>query len=349
MDDILHGKNVLVTDDMGALRVLISGLLRSAGANAMEAASGEQAMALIDSKSIDAFILDIHMPTMNGIELCKFIRSLERHRNTPIMFISSMDETRALEEALAAGGDDFISKPIHFVVLRARLRNLIQRSAFLNQERMMSLSLQRYVSPRTEEIARLYAQTGVLPAPKRQNVCILFSDVRGFTELSQEIEPEVLLNMLSGHLETLVSLVYRHGGYVDKFSGDGLMAVFDGDDMVYKCCMCALEMLEASRERLINEGIRIHQMGIGINKGEAVIGNLGSSEHLDYTLIGKTVNLAARLCSMAQSLSIVVSQSVRDELIGSAGVGFVNDRRATIRGFRDPIPIYDLTRGEGKK
>ncbi len=347
MDEILQGKNVLVADDMGALRVLISGLLRSAGAKAIEAAGGEQALAIIESQQVDAFILDIHMPSMDGIELCKVIRSMERHRNTPVMFISSMDETRALEDALAAGGDDFISKPIHFLVLRARLRNLIQRSAFLNQERMMSLSLQRYVSPRTEEIARMYARTGVLPAPKRQDVCILFSDVRGFTELSQEMEPEVLLNVLSGHLETLVSLVYRHGGYVDKFSGDGLMAVFDGDDMVFKCCMCALEMLEASRERLASEGIRIHQMGIGINKGEAVIGNLGSTEHLDYTLIGKTVNLAARLCSMAESLSIVVSQSIHDELAGSVGVGFVNERRAPVRGFRDPITIFDLIRGKG--
>ena len=345
MDDILEGKNVLVTDDMGVLRVLVSGLLRNAGVNALEASSGDQALAIVHERRIDAFILDIHMPGMDGIELCRIIRSMDRHRNTPIMFISTMDETHALEEALAAGGDDFINKPIHFVILRARLRNLLQRSQFLNQERMMSLSLQRYLSPRTEAIARLYAQSGVLPAPRRQEVCVLFSDVRGFTELSQELEPEALLQMLSGHLESMVSLVYRHGGYVDKFSGDGLMAVFDGDDMVYKCCMCALDMLEAAKERLESEGIRIHQMGIGINKGEAVLGNLGSAEHLDYTLIGKTVNLAARLCTMAQSLSIVVSESVRDELVGSMGVAFINERRATVRGFRDPIPIYDLTRG----
>jgi len=346
MDEILGGKNILVVDDMGALRVLVSGLLRNAGMKSLEAASGDQALGFIQSQRIDAFILDVHMPDMGGSELCRIIRSMERHRNTPIMFISSMDETNVLEEALAAGGDDFISKPIHFVVLRARLRNLMQRSSFLNQERMMSLSLQRYLSPRTEEIARLYARTGVLPAPRRMDVCILFSDVRGFTELSQDMEPEALLQVLSGHLATLVSLVYRHGGYVDKFSGDGLMAVFDGDDMVYKCCQCALDMLDASRARLASEGIRIHQMGIGINKGEAVLGNLGSSEHLDYTLIGRTVNLAARLCSMAESLSIVVSQSVRDELSGTTGVEFVKARRAGVRGFRDPILIYDMTRGE---
>ena len=204
MDDILEGKSVLVADDMGVLRVLVSGLLRNAGVKAIEAGSGGRALEIIHEQSIDAFILDIHMPGMDGIELCRIIRSMGRHRNTPVMFISTMDETHALEEALAAGGDDFISKPIHFVILRARLRNLLQRAHFLNQEKMMSLSLQRYLSPRTEAIARLFAQSGVLPAPQRQEVCVLFSDVRGFTELSQELEPEALLHMLSGHLESMV-------------------------------------------------------------------------------------------------------------------------------------------------
>jgi adenylate cyclase len=342
--DLLRGKNILVVDDMEALRVLISGLLRQAGAHAFEAGGGEQALRIVATQPMDAFIVDIQMPGMNGIELCKSIRSIDRHRNTPLMFITSMDETRALEQALQAGGDDFLNKPIHLVVLKARLNNLLQRTSYLKQAELMSLSLQRYVSPRTEEIARIYASTGVLPAPKRQEVCILFSDVRGFTELSQDMEPEALLHVLSEHLATLVSLVYEHGGYVDKFAGDGLMAVFDGEDMVLKSCLCALDMLEASRRHLESEGIKIHQMGIGIHKGDAVIGNLGSSRHLDYTLIGKTVNLAARLCSMAESLSIVVSQSVRDSLGANAQVSFQNERRVTVRGFREPISVFGLAR-----
>src|SRR3954465_13144508 len=185
MADALSGKNILVVDDMESLRVLISGLLAQAGARTFEAAGGEQALRIIAAEPIDAFVLDIQMPGMSGIELCKSIRAMEHHRATPVLFITAMDESRVLEEALQAGGDDFIQKPIHLIVLRARLNNLLQRTAYLKQAELMRLSLQRYVSPRTEEIARLYASTGVLPAPKRQDVCILFSDVRGFTELSQ--------------------------------------------------------------------------------------------------------------------------------------------------------------------
>lgn len=345
-NDIFRGKSALVVDDMGALRVLVSGLLRNTGMDTHEARSGREAMSLILSRHFDAFVLDIRMPDMSGIELCRLIRSMEGHRNTPVIFISSLEETSALTEALEAGGDDFIGKPVQFVVLRARLRNLLQRAALLNEERMMSLSLQRYVSPRTEEIARLYASTGTLPAPKRQEVCVLFSDVRRFTELSQEIEPEILFRVLSRHLAMLVSQVYRHGGYVDKFSGDGLMAVFDGEDMAGRCCECALDMVDESRELLVNEDVPIHQMGIGIHRGDAVLGNLGSTRHLDYTIIGKSVNLAARLCAMADSLSIVVSESVRDGLVTRRGMKFDNERRASVRGFREPIAIWDLMRGE---
>lgn len=344
--DPLVGKTILVVDDMESLRVLIGGLLAQAGAHVFEAKGGEEALRMVANQSIDAFVMDIQMPGMSGIELCKSIRAMERHRVTPILFITSLDETRALEQALQAGGDDFIHKPIHLVVLRARLNNLLYRTAYLRQAQMMSLSLQRYVSPRTEEIARLYAESGVLPPPKRQDVCILFSDVRGFTEMSQDMEPEALMEVLSGHMGTLVPLVYEHGGYVDKFAGDGLMAVFDGEDRVRKGCLCALDMLEASRRHLASEGLKIHQLGIGIHAGDAVIGNLGSSRHLDYTLIGKTVNLAARLCSMAQSLSIVVSEAVRDRIESDASLSFSNERHVTVKGFKDPIAVYDLGRGE---
>ena len=348
MPDILSGKTILLVDDMGSLRVLVSALLSASGAAVLQAASGEEAIKVVARERIDAFVVDIQMPGMDGIELCRRFRGIEGHSDTPIVFITTMDESSVLERALEAGGDDFISKPIHVAVLRARLNNLLQRTAYLKQAQLMSLSLQRYVSPRTEEIARIYASTRVLPAPKRQDACILFSDVRGFTELSQEMEPETLLHALSGHLATQVSLVYEHGGYVDKFAGDGIMAVFDGEGMVQKACLCALDMLDASRRHLETEGLRIHQMGIGIHRGDAVIGNLGSVEHLDYTLIGKTVNLAARLCSMAESLSIVVSQAVRDALGEDPRIVVGKERRVSVRGFKELLSVYDLARGTAR-
>jgi adenylate cyclase len=347
MYEILVDKKILVVDDLATVRRLVHGVLAQNLAQILEADCAEQALQIANTDSIDAFLLDIQLPGTNGIELCRAIRAIDRYRNTPVIFVTAMDERRTLQQALEAGGDDFIPKPIDPVVLRARLGNLFQKTEYLRQIELFSLSLHRYVSPRTEEMARIYAKTGILPPPKTLEVSVLFTDVRGFTELSQQLAPSALFQGLSEHLAAQVSLVYTHGGYVDKFAGDGMMAVFDGADMVLKSCLCALDILEFSRDRNQQQGGKIHQLGMGIHKGSAMIGNLGSAEHLDYTLVGRTVNLAARLCGAADRLSIVVSQTVRDAIAGDPRVRFSRERTAIMRGFDDPILIYDLSRGKG--
>jgi adenylate cyclase len=219
----------------------------------------------------------------------------------------------------------------------------MQKSTYLMEVESMSRSLALYVSPRTQEIARRYATSGALPPPERREVCVMFSDARGFTEMSQEMEPETVFELLSSHLAAQVDVVYRQGGYIDKYSGDGIMAVFDGPDMAFDCCRCALEILDGSRKLAAHGGSQAMRVGIGIHQGVAMVGNLGSADHLDYTIVGRTVNLAARLCGVA-SQSIVVSQAVRDAVGRSTDLAFTTERAASIRGFREPIIVYDLER-----
>jgi adenylate cyclase len=342
MDDILKGKTVLVVDDTAVSRVLGADILTTSEMNVLEADSGEQALLQAEKNAIDAFLLDIRLPDMNGIELCRALRENPRYRDTPIIFVTAMDQREVLQWALEAGADDFIQKPLHAMVLRKRLGNLLQKAAYLHEAELMNLSLQRYVSPRTERMARAYATTGKLPAPRREEVCILFSDARGFTEMSQELEPENVFELLSRHLADQVKLVYLHGGYVDKYSGDGIMAVFDGDDMTRNCCRCALGILEGVHDAG-PQGAGAIQLGLGIHRGYAMVGNLGSEDHLDYTVIGKTVNLAARLCGLARQ-SIVVSRAVRDALVGDAAFSFSAERSTQVRGFRDPVTVFELQR-----
>ena len=343
MDEILNGRTVLVVDDTAMPRMLVADILGSSGVRVLEAENGEQAIRMASDHLVDAFLLDIMLPDMNGIELCRALRSIERYKGAPIVFVTAMDQREILQWALEAGCDDFIQKPLHAMVLRNRLGNLLQKAAYLKQVELMSLSLQRYVSPRTEAIARAFATTGLLPAPRQQEVCVLFSDARGFTEMSQAMEPESLFNMLSEHLAAQVDLVYNHGGYIDKFAGDGIMAVFDGEKMVQQCCRCALEILDLSRGNAAHRGSKVIRLGMGMHKGLVMVGNLGSREHLDYTLIGKTVNLAARLCGIANR-SIVASQAVCDAAAGFSEVEFQSKRPVEIRGLGEPVFVYDLAR-----
>jgi class 3 adenylate cyclase len=343
MDEILNGKRVLVVDDTGVARMLAADILVAAGIVIVEAETGEQALKQAAQHPIDAFLLDIKLPDMNGIELCRSLRAMEPYRNAPMIFVTAIDQREVLQWAIEAGADDFIQKPLHAMVLRRRLANLLQKAAYLKQVESMSLSLRRYVSPRTEEIARVYATYGKLPAPRRQNACILFSDARGFTEMSPEPEPEALFSMLSSTLAAQVAAVNRHDGYVDKFSGDGVMAVFDAGNMAAKCCACALDILDHSKRFAAQKGMAGIRLGIGIHFGPVVIGNLGSDEYLDYTVVGTTVNLAARLCGLA-SQSIVVSHAVRDAIAEASGFALASERSVVVRGFKDPITVYDLQR-----
>ena len=343
MDEILNGKTVLVVDDTAVTRMLLTDTLITNGVRVLEADSGERAIQLARDNIVDAFLLDIRLPDMNGIELCRTIRGNERYSGAPVIFVTAVDQRDVLQWAMDAGGDDFIQKPIDPIVLRKRLGNLLQKANYLKQVELMSLSLQRYVSPRTEEIARIYATTRLLPGPKQQEVCVLFSDARGFTEMGQEMGPEMMFHMLSEHLVGQVDLVYNHGGYIDKFAGDGIMAVFDGEKMTQRCCICALEIMDMSKQSAARRGSKISRLGIGAHKGLAIVGNLGSKEHLDYTLIGDAVNVAARLCGIANE-SIVVSQAVCDELAGIADFKFDGRRTAAIRGYKDPVVVYDLAR-----
>ena len=334
-----------MVDDTAVPRMLLADMLRLAGMVVIEADSGEQALRLAGEHPIDAFLLDIRLPDMNGIELCRALRAMPAHKSVPIVFVSAMDQREMLQWALEAGCDDFIQKPIHAMVLRKRLGNLLQKSEYLAQVEAMGVSLRRYVSPKAEESARIYATTRTLPAPKPKQVCVMFCDTRGFLGGGRETDPAQLFERLSGYLEAQGNLVYSRGGYIDRFSSDGIMAVFEGEAAVHEACLCALDILDMSRERAAREGAGAIGLGIGLHKGLAVSGNLGTREHVDYTLVGATVNLAARLCGLAED-SVVVTQAVRDAAGGAPDLEFRGGREAAIRGFAGPVTVYDLVRGE---
>ena len=204
--------------------------------------------------------------------------------------------------------------------------------------------MQRYLSPRVAMLVQEYSETGKVPPPEERIVSICFTDIRGFTALSEMMPPEQLFSSLSGHLGAQVDVVYRFGGYVDKFNGDGLMAIFDGDDHVERCCLAALAIMEGTVQS--HSPSDKFPIGIGIHTGKVMIGNIGSPEHLDYSAVGPTVNLAARLSGYAEPETIMVSDSVRNALDGKSLLQFIEPRQVKIRGVNDLVKIFKLIAGE---
>ena len=335
----LDGRTVMVVDDDRVTRRVLERMLADAGYRVEHADHGEKCLFICLQKPVDAFVVDLRMPGMNGIELCRRIRSIERYKLTPIVVITSSEDTEDLTRVFDAGADDYILKPVHSSGLMVRLKGHLQKMDYFRQMTQVRENLNRYVSTRAQSMVEAYSATGSLPSPEQVDVCVMFTDVRGFTALSQTLEPTTLFYKLSRHLGMQVDCVHRHGGYVDKFAGDGIMAVFDTPDRAARACHCALEIIRLTAMDQVSAYMSGMALGIGVHKGPVLIGNIGSEDHLDYSAIGATVNLAARLCGCADPMSIVVSDTVAVAASEDTGLKFVNYRKVDVRGIEEPVQV----------
>jgi len=336
-------KTILIIEDVPAMRDLFSRYLKRDDYAVDGAESGEAALNLAGEKKFDGILLDINMPGIDGIETCRRLRTLDGYQFTPILIVTSADNNATLSEAFEAGCDDFIIKPINQVVLRARLKAHIQRADLYHRHERMQGILNRYVSPKTQVMIEQCVATGEPLQPEKREACVLFTDLRGFSQLAQQIEPEELFNLLSEHLAHQAELVYQHGGYVEKYAGDGITAVFEGEGMEQRSCLCAQNIIAYAQEWIIKKQNHLFAVSCGIDKGDAVFGDIGSPEHLKYTMIGASVNLAAKLCDCAGPISIIVAENIYSEVKQDPRFLFLPREDIRMQKFNKPVMIYELT------
>ncbi len=174
---------------------------------------------------------------------------------------------------------------------------------------------------------------------------VMFCDIRGFTSLTADMPPGQVIEMLNEHMTALTGVIYRHKGVVDKFIGDAIMVLFGapksyGNDAL-NACRAATEILE-ERARLNQTSKYFIRIGIGLATGEVVAGKMGSHDRLNYTVLGKNVNLAARLCSSAGPMEILVCPETRRQ-VGDEFI-LVHKGELTLKGFPEPVTAYLLHR-----
>ncbi|MBN2120310.1 MAG: CHASE2 domain-containing protein [Candidatus Omnitrophica bacterium] len=182
---------------------------------------------------------------------------------------------------------------------------------------------------------------------QKRSLSILFADVRGFTSFSESHQPEEVVAMLNEILDNLVNVVFKYNGTLDKFVGDELMAFWGAPSELHirnhavMAVRTAIEMQEELKKlqvKWIEEGKTPLQIGIGINSGDVVVGNMGSSKRMDYTVIGDNVNLAARLCSAAAKNEIIISNSTYEQVKDEVKVEKLEP--ISVKGKTEPISIY---------
>jgi len=229
----------------------------------------------------------------------------------------------------------------------------VESHKFLIEEREKKRirgAFQRYVPPAVVDEILSHPEKLKFGGERRE-LTVLFSDIRGFTSYSEKYPPEQVVEILNEYLTAMVEVVFRHQGTLDKFVGDEIMALYGAPiyypDHAEKACLSALDMV-AELERLCakwrEEGKEGFEIGIGINTGDMVVGNLGSSQLFDYTVIGDNVNLGARLEAVNKNYQtqyhIIISESTYQEVRDRAQVRQLDE--VMVKGKRKPVVIYEL-------
>jgi adenylate cyclase len=215
------------------------------------------------------------------------------------------------------------------------------------REAVARANLERFFAPGVA--ARIVGQdSGVRPGGERRDVTVLFSDIREFTGLSESMPPEPLAQQLSEYFSAMVDLIFEHGGTLDKFIGDAVLAVWgaplaepDDTDRALAAARGMQAEIAALNARWAAEGRPTLGIGVGLHHGEAFAGTIGSRRRLEYTVIGDVVNVAARLGAAARAGEIVLSAAVRDRLRDSApDLGPAEP--LAVRGRGEPVLVYRL-------
>ena len=289
--------------------------------------NGEEALAVLaEEPAVQLMLLDINMPVMDGLTLLNELH--ERKSPVRAIMVSAYGDMTNLRTAMNRGAFDFVTKPVDFSDLELTIQKTIADITKLREierlheaaERARS-NLSRYFSPNIVDM--LAAQDEPLGAVRRQTVAVLFVDIVGFTRMAEAMSPEAVVTMLRQFHERMTAQIFACGGTVEKYIGDEIFAVFGvpngSDNDAGNALICADKMLDAldrwNAERT-REGETPLAIGIGLNYGPAVFGDVGSEHSMSFTVIGDTVNTASRLQGLTRTLKtpLVVGGPIVDAI-----------------------------------
>jgi adenylate cyclase len=350
------GHVLVVDDDPINRRLLLKGLERD-GHRTAWAKDGSTALAAIAEDPPDVVLLDIVMPGLDGIEVLERMKRDPDLAHIPVIMISGLDDAESVVRCIEAGAEDFLPKPFDPVILRARVNAGLSRKALhdLERERVRHVFGRFLPEPVVDEVLARSDGEPTIGAELLTGT-VLFGDLRGFTTFAEGRPAQVVIEALNRYLALMTDAILDHGGTLVAYLGDGVLAAFGAplpsDDHADRALAAAAEMvgprLTAFNAWLAEVGLDDgFRMGIGINSGPLMSGSVGSARRQDYTVIGDTVNAAARIEELTKEVPFPVLLS--DETYASlrrapAGeVVFVDEFE--IRGRRSRIKLWGLEVG----
>ena len=355
--------SILVVDDNEINRDLLSRYLERQGHTVQVAANGRQALEMIATGAFDLVLLDIMMPELNGYQVLQHLKQSETWRDLPVIMISALDEIDSAVRCIELGAEDYLRKPFNPVLLRARVQACLEKKRLRDlkvaQQRQLTelnaaLELRnRFIretfgSYLSDEIVDTILEKGGLKiAGEKRRATILMADLRGFTSLSERLAAEDVVAMINIYLETMTEIIQKYQGTIDEFIGDGILVIFGAPilrpDDPLRAVACAVEMqlaMASVNDRNRQAGYPEVALGIGINTGEVVVGNIGSKKRIKYAVVGRAVNLTARIESYTVGGQIFISESTLSECGDICRIDTA--RQVMPKGVKKPLTIHEV-------
>ncbi|MFN8400326.1 MAG: response regulator [Anaerolineales bacterium] len=288
--------HLLVVDDNKVNRMALSRSLELQGHVVETAENGKEGLEKFQTGSFDLMLLDIEMPVMNGFEVLEACLNDVDLRQIPIIMTSAMEELDAVVKCVELGAEDYLTKPVNPILLRARVNASLEKKRLRDEQRKLFRTFA------TKEVAEELLRTGFSLGGQMVTASVLVADIRSFTSIAESQDPSDSIELLNQYFSMMFDAVTHNGGIINQIVGDGLLAVFgapifyeDHRERAVKAALQMLEQLKLFNEQQLSANKTAIRIGIGIASGRMVAGYTGTHNRAIYTCIGDTVNLADRI------------------------------------------------------
>ncbi|HXH82602.1 MAG TPA: response regulator [Candidatus Tectomicrobia bacterium] len=369
---------ILVADDQPVNVDILTMRLAHHGYATVVATDGQEALDVARAEQPDLVLLDVMMPKLDGIEVCRRVKADPSLPFTPVILLTAKADVRDVVAGLEAGADEYLTKPVDHAALVARLASMLRikqlhdtvqsQAAHLQAQ---AVELERWNRTLEERVARQVAELERVSRLKRffspqlaeaivagdgedplrshrRLVTVAFLDLRRFTAFAESTEPEEVMAVLREYHAAVGRLILEHEGTLERFTGDGMMVFFNDPVPVPDHAERAVRMALAIRDTIGEMAGRWRKaghdlaVGLGLAQGYATIGAIGFEGRWDYGAIGTVTNVAARLCGEAEPGQVLVSQRVYAEvehLVEATPVPPL-----MLKGLHRPVPAYSISR-----
>ena len=360
---------ILVVDDNPMNVDILRARLAANGYDVETAADGEAALAAVRGRAPDLILLDVMMPKLDGVEVCRRLRADPSVPFVPIILVTAKADSKDVVTGLEAGADEYLTKPVDQAALVARVKSMLRIKVLHDTVQAQAAELQewnrtlerrvadqvvelehlgrmkRFFSPQLADAIVSSGGDRLLESHRRE-ITVVFCDLRGFTAFAETAAPEEVMTVLREYHGAIGPLIFEHEGTLERFAGDGVMVFFNDPIPCPGPSVRAVRMAVAMRAR-VGELIatwrkRGHDLGfgVGIAQGYATVGAIGFPGRFDYAAIGPVTNLAARLCDEARAGEILVSQRAFTAV--DAVVEADPSREHALKGFQRPVTAYNV-------